>query len=556
MLSHLKMSQKMIGGFLFVVLMLSAAIAAQIQAMHELARLQDEGVQRAADVMQIGHIMETLDMSYSTVADAIINRNLDTSRQELAELESKTASNATTLLALVTTAEEKTWANDYITNFNAYIAIFKNEIMPALEAKADANELDSATRLALRAMAERVVEKRSAADAPLAQIILSLEHKAKVADELFDTVKNKNITIATILTLLSAAVAMTIAYLLTRSITRPINESVTNLDRASNQIAAAAGQISFSSESLAEGASEQASSLEETSASMEELNSMTHQNAANAAQADTMMRQALATIEKTNTAMDAMDRSMNDISSASEQTYKIIKTIDEIAFQTNLLALNAAVEAARAGEAGAGFAVVADEVRNLAMRATEAAKNTAQLIEQTVQKVGAGKEIVGTVTVAFTEVAESSNKVGSLLTEISTASKEQSQGLSQINQAISQMESVTQQNASSSEESAAAAEELSSQAVSMIDTVLTLKSLVDGKKSGTRPTKPSSSAPQKSQTKPTLHRPPIMPKPAPSKPALTAPAKPATPPPRKPIAPKVDPKTVIPMDDEDSFEDF
>lgn len=551
MLARLKMSQKIVCGFLFVVLMLSAAIVAQIQAMQELARLQKEGVQRAADVLQVGHIMETLDMSYGTVADAIINRQLDKSKQELAELESNAASDATAILALVDTDEEKSWANAYIASFKAYIAIFKDEILPAIEAKANDADLGSETRLAIRAMADRIIIQREAADTPLANIVVSLENKAKKADENFDRVKDRNITMATILTFLSAAIAMLIAYLQARNITRPINESIANLDSASSQIASAANQISFSSQSLAEGASEQASSLEETSASMEELNSMTIQNAANAAQADSMMREALSTIGTTNTAMDAMDRSMNEISSASEQTYKIIKTIDEIAFQTNLLALNAAVEAARAGEAGAGFAVVADEVRSLAMRATEAAKNTAQLIEQTVEKVGSGKEIVGTVTLAFKEVAESSSKVGSLLSEISTASKEQSQGLSQINQAISQMDSVTQQNAASSEESAAAAEELSSQAASMIDTVLILRTLVEGKKESGVASKPVTNrqpSPPASTSKTAPPKP---------KPALAAPPKPAPryqPPPTS--TKRVDPKSVIPMDDEDSFEDF
>ncbi|MBA3014999.1 MAG: chemotaxis protein [Proteobacteria bacterium] len=553
MFSRLRMSQKIICGFLFVVLMLSAAVAAQIQAMKELASLQDIGMQKSTDVLEVGHVMETLDMSYGTVADAIINRKLDTSKEELAELERQAATDAMTLLSLVDTDEEKGWANEYITNFKAYIAIFRDEILPTLEAKANDAVLDEATRISIRAMADRIVEKRSNADAPLARIILSLENDAKEADALFDTVKTKNITMATIITFLSAAVAMLIAYLLTRNITNPINESVKKLDSAAGQIAAAANQISDSSQNLADGASEQASALEETSASMEELNSMIKQNADNAAQADIMMKQSLSTIGETNTAMDAMDRSMADISSASEQTYKIIKTIDEIAFQTNLLALNAAVEAARAGEAGAGFAVVADEVRSLAMRATDAAKNTAQLIEQTVQKVAAGKEIVGTVTVAFKEVAISSTKVGGLLSEISDASKEQSQGLSQINLAISQMDSVTQQNAASSEESAAAAEELSSQAASMIDTVIDLRSLIDGK--GASTAKQSPAAQKLPSTR--LSTIPSSIKKIPARPALTVLPQPKSSPQKPPVKPKaINPKSVIPLDNEDSFEDF
>jgi len=147
-----------------------------------------------------------------------------------------------------------------------------------------------------------------------------------------------------------------------------------------------------------------------------------------------------------------LTKSMKEIATASEQTQKIIKSIDEVAFQTNLLALNAAVEAARAGEAGAGFAVVADEVRNLAMRATDSAKDTAALIENIVKKVRGGESLVTVTNEVFSEVTASSTKVVELMGEIAAASQEQSQGIDQVNRAVAEMNQVTQQNAASAEE--------------------------------------------------------------------------------------------------------
>jgi methyl-accepting chemotaxis protein len=265
-----------------------------------------------------------------------------------------------------------------------------------------------------------------------------------------------------------------------RSISSPISSAVEQMGEAANQVAAASSQVSAASQSLAEGASEQASAVEETSSSLEEMSSMTKQNAGNASEADSLMKQTNQVVRKANETMGNLTHSMQDITAASEETSKIIKTIDEIAFQTNLLALNAAVEAARAGEAGAGFAVVADEVRNLAMRAADAAKNTSTLIESTVKKIKDGSELVVKTNAAFAEVAVNSSKVGELVSEIAAASQEQSQGILQINKAVAEMDKVIQQTAANAEESASASEEMNAQAEQMKGISVTLATIIGG----------------------------------------------------------------------------
>jgi methyl-accepting chemotaxis protein len=267
---------------------------------------------------------------------------------------------------------------------------------------------------------------------------------------------------------------------LTRSITKPINRVAEGLGEGAEQVAAASTQVSSASQQLAEGASQQAAALEETSSAMEEMTATSRQNADNARQADTLMKETTRVVDESAASMNELTSSMQEICKASEDTSKIIKTIDEIAFQTNLLALNAAVEAARAGEAGAGFAVVADEVRNLAMRAADAAKNTANLIEDTVNKTKHGSDLLVRTNQAFAVVAEQAKKVAELVNEIAAASNEQSQGAEQISKAVVEMDNVVQQNAANAEESASASEELNAQAEQLKVFVRELIALVQG----------------------------------------------------------------------------
>jgi methyl-accepting chemotaxis protein len=268
--------------------------------------------------------------------------------------------------------------------------------------------------------------------------------------------------------------------IISRFITKPMGHIIRGMNEGADRVAITSGQVSAASHSLAQGSSEQAASIEETSSSLEEMSSMTRQNAENAMQADNLMKETNQVVKKANADMGNLTSSMEEISVASQETSKIVKTIDEIAFQTNLLALNAAVEAARAGEAGAGFAVVADEVRNLALRSAEAAKSTADLIEGTVKKIGGGVELVTTASDAFSEVATSAGKVGSLVGEIAAASSEQAQGIEQVNIAVNEMDKITQQTAASAEESASASEVMNAQAEQMKKLVTEMISIVGG----------------------------------------------------------------------------
>ena len=274
--------------------------------------------------------------------------------------------------------------------------------------------------------------------------------------------------------------AILLGVCLTLSITKPIQRVVEGLSEASDQVAAASSQVSAASQHLAEGSSEQAASLEETSSSLEEMSSMTKQNAGHAGEARKLMQEAGAVVHKVNSHMEEMAQAISEITRSSEQTGKIIKSIDEIAFQTNLLALNAAVEAARAGEAGAGFAVVADEVRNLAMRAAEAARNTSELIQETIKAVRSGNQLTHLTQEAFKENVKVSTHVAQLVDEIATASEEQAQGISQINTAVAEMDRVVQQAAANAEESAGASEEMNAQAEQMRSYVRDLGAIIGG----------------------------------------------------------------------------
>jgi methyl-accepting chemotaxis protein len=282
------------------------------------------------------------------------------------------------------------------------------------------------------------------------------------------------------LTLLAVLAGAGLAWGTTGGLNRLLHRVAGEIDRASEEISDASGQVSTSGQTLAQGASEQAASLEETSAALEQIASMTRRNAEHADDAKKLAAQTRCAADTGFNDMRDMSQAMDAIKSSSDNIGKIIKTIDEIAFQTNILALNAAVEAARAGEAGMGFAVVADEVRNLAQRSAQAARETADKIEHSINRSQHGVEISAKVAASLQEIVEKARTVDELLGQIAAASVEQSQGITQVNSAVNQLDKVTQTNAGSAEENAGAAEHLNTQAAALKSAVGALARLMGG----------------------------------------------------------------------------
>jgi methyl-accepting chemotaxis protein len=282
------------------------------------------------------------------------------------------------------------------------------------------------------------------------------------------------------LSLLAWLAAQLFVFLISRSINRPLTMASSDLGRHASEISSAAQQVAASAQSLSEGSTQQAAALEQTSASMEEMASMTQSNADHSQQAAKLMVDVDRRVSESNQALADMIASMASIQQTSQQVARIIKTIDEIAFQTNLLALNAAVEAARAGAAGMGFAVVADEVRNLAQRSAQAARDTASLIEASIESARRGTTKVDLVAGAISGITESVSKAKNLVDQVSVASREQAVGIAQVSQAVVQMERLTQRTAATAEECAAASEELTAQATASAFSAVSLSELVTG----------------------------------------------------------------------------
>jgi hypothetical protein len=275
-------------------------------------------------------------------------------------------------------------------------------------------------------------------------------------------------------------VGVLLSWLITAGITKALMRMVADLSACSEQTASASQQVAGGAQSLADGTSKNAAALEETSASLEEMGAMVKQTAASTDSAAALASEGRQAGERGSQAMAELAKAIQAIKANADQTAKIVKTIDEIAFQTNLLALNAAVEAARAGDAGKGFAVVAEEVRNLAQRAGEAARNTASLIENSVKAADVGVSLAANVNDIVGQSTVASRKINDLVAEIASSARELAQGIDQISAAVRQMDKVTQSNAAAAEENSAVGEELSAQSQTLNDLVIGLDVMVRG----------------------------------------------------------------------------
>jgi methyl-accepting chemotaxis protein/methyl-accepting chemotaxis protein-1 (serine sensor receptor) len=278
-----------------------------------------------------------------------------------------------------------------------------------------------------------------------------------------------------VLLTLSAPFSAWLGWYIIRDIHRILHPMIHELSAASEDLRGAPQHIATSSGALAQAAMEQAASLEDTSAASKEIQSNTQQNLRKSQAAARLMAETAEAAARASRELEQTMVFMREMDVSSGKVAKIIGIIDEIAFQTNILALNAAVEAARAGEAGMGFAVVADEVRSLALRSAQAARDSSELIQSSVDKSKQGCVQIERVFGAVREMSGKADQVKTMVDDVSAASAEQVRGIEQISKAISQMDQITQRTAASAQESASVGQQMGSHSESLAAVVESLR---------------------------------------------------------------------------------
>ena len=506
---NLKIGIKIYLGFLMVLLIFMATSAYQVSQTGALGALQDVAAKRTADVLEIKDIAYRVGDAYTVMADAIINRDLNEARKELAELKQSADQDIQKVLELVDTAEEQALAKAFSNQYRNYLDLFEKQMMPILEKSSGQNNaVATANEQKIRDLDGEIDALRMATQTPLGEINKSLTQENRTADQVFDETRQAMTNTLLLIALSTVIIAVFIAFLITRSITRPLITAVTvseliasgnltidieansldetgqllhtmkmmatqlkaivgEVNQATSAVNLSASEIAQGSTDLSQRTEEQAAALEETASSMEELTSTVKQSADNAGQANQLAGAARTQAEQGGQVVDQAIAAMSAINQSSRKIADIISVIDEIAFQTNLLALNAAVEAARAGEQGRGFAVVASEVRKLAQRSADAAKEIKALIADSVTKVEDGSQLVERSGQTLQEIVGAVKKVSDIVAEIAAAAREQASGIEQVNKAILQMDQATQQNAALVEETASASQAMGDQATEL-----------------------------------------------------------------------------------------
>jgi len=481
---NLKISTKLILGFLLVTLIFVSAATFQLVRLSSLANLQDLGAQRAVDALVIKDIGIRFEEFYQIVGNAVIDGDMAGSRKELTEHRVKAEKDIETVFNLADTEEEKAEAKVFAVQYRDYMDFVEQRLFTVLER--DSSGISNEVQV----LDEEMDGFRDLAMKKLDVINASLTRESEEADAIFDATRTTTIRAAIAISVVGAILALCAAFLITRSITRPLSQAVgvaeklsdgdltqtievRNSDEtgillgamktmveklrevvggvklASDNVASGSQAMSASSEEMSQGATEQAAAAEEASSSVEQMTANIRQNADNALQTEKIA------VKAADDARQAGAAAAENMAAMKEIAGKIM-IIEEIARQTNLLALNAAIEAARAGDHGRGFAVVAAEVRKLAERSQVAAGEISKLSVSSVDVAERSGRMLEALVPSIQKTAE-------LVQEIAAASREQDAGAEQINKAIQQLDQVIQQNASASEEMASTAEELTSQ---------------------------------------------------------------------------------------------